>query len=576
MKKKLICLILSLVMLTACFAGCGAKDDEARNESINQTQFEMAKTLSMYMLCEKPVSAEQELALEDAINSITKSKFKTAVDLRFYTADEYYVQLEKSFADRDAAAEAGTLKKEEELTEDITYVDEYGITQIKYPTVEGYQVDIFYVGGQEKFLKYMDEGRLSRLDEELSSSSKILNDYISPEYLKYMKNSNNGTYAIVNNDVIGEYTYLLLNKDILAKTRYNTPNGLKEFTSLTCEATQSVLEQVKSEYKEYVPLYSCLGADGIAATGVRYWGIDENGNLSDDFSLLMGSYNVGSKYKTVESFISMMNGLGSSRFKDQLKILKSYKANGYFGTEKDLEDGKAAVAYVKGGAEMFDKYGEDYEVVVIENPTIKTADLYENMFAVSSTAQDLSRAMEIICLLNTDEELRNLFQYGIEGVNYEMVDSDYLDENEKPYKVVRRLNEDYMMDPAKTGNTLLTYTLEGGNPTFKEYIKQQNRDVVVDIAMGFSLMYGSNPVNMDTMQTIREVSKTVYDKLVAITYDNFDEQYSAIASEFGQNEDVRSMLSMLEPDGEDTPVSFTYMYVEWAKSVGIYVEEEEL
>jgi hypothetical protein len=294
-------------MLTACFAGCGAKDDEARNESINQTQFEMAKTLSMYMLCEKPVSAEQELALEDAINSITKSKFKTAVDLRFYTADEYYVQLEKSFADRDAAAEAGTLKKEEELTEDITYVDEYGITQIKYPTVEGYQVDIFYVGGQEKFLKYMDEGRLSRLDEELSSSSKILNDYISPEYLKYMKSSNNGTYAIVNNDVIGEYTYLLLNKDILAKTRYNTPNGLKEFTSLTCEATQSVLEQVKSEYKEYVPLYSCLGADGIAATGVRYWGIDENGNLSDDFSLLMGSYNVGSKYKTVESFISMMN-----------------------------------------------------------------------------------------------------------------------------------------------------------------------------------------------------------------------------------------------------------------------------
>jgi hypothetical protein len=33
---------------------------------------------------------------------------------------------------------------------------------------------------------------------------------------------------------------------------------------------------------------------------------------------------------------------------------------------------------------------------------------------------------------------------------------------------------------------------------------------------------------------------------------------------------------MLEPDGEDTPVSFNYMYIEWAKSVGIYVEEEEL
>ena len=575
MMKRIISLILCLIMLTACFAGCAQKTGDDKMQSVDQQQFEMARTLSMYLLCEKPVSAEQELALENAINSITKTKFKTALDLRIYTADEYYAQLEKSFADRDAAAEAGTLGEEEELTEDITYVDEYGITQIKYPTVEGYQVDIFYVGGYDKFAQYVEEERFSRLDEQLSSSSKILNDYISPEYLKYMKELNGGTYAISSNDVMGEYTYLLLNKDVLAKTRYNTANGLKEFTSLTCDATVDVLNQVKTDYTDYVPLYSCLGVDGLATSGIKYWGVDADGNLCNDFSLLVGTYNTSAKYKTVESLMTFMNGLTSSTFKTQLKTLKYYKANNYFGTEQDLESGKAAVAYVKGGADVFDKYSDNYEVVVIEKPTVTTQDIYANMFAVSSTTQDLSRAMEIICLLNRDETLRNLFQYGIEGVNYEMVDSDYLDENEKPYKVVRRLNEDYMMDPAKTGNTLLTYTLEGNDPTFNEYIKKQNRDVVVDITMGFGLSYGEYSVNAETMAAIRNLSKEAYEKLVAVTYDKFEEEYIAVVEEYGSNADVRSMLSTLEPE-EGAPATLHYLYREWAKALGILVEEEDM
>lgn len=563
-------------MLVACLAGCAQKTDDSRTNQINQDQFEMAMTLSMYLMCEEPVSAEQEIALEDEINSILKGKFKTAVDLRFYTEEEYYTQLEKSFADRDAAAEAGTLRQEEELTEDITYTDEYGITQIKYPTVEGYQVDIFYVGGYAKFAQYLADNRLAKLDEELSSASKILNDYISPDYLTYLKKNSNGTYAIPNNTAIGEYTCLLLNKDVLAKTRYNTANGLKEFTSLTCDATKSILEQVSTEHKEYVPLYSCLGADGLALSGIKYWGVDEKGLFSDDFSLIMSSYNTEAKYGTEESYMSsIINGLNNSAFKSQLKTLKSYKSSGYFGTEKDLEDGKVAVAYVKGGAELLDMYGENYEVVVIQQPTLTTDDIYADMFAVSSTSQDLSRSMEILCHLNTDETFRNLLLYGIEGVNYEMVNSEYLDENEDPYQVVRRINNDYMMDEAKTGNTMLTYTLEGGDPTYKEYIKTQNLDAVVDITMGFTLTYDKYTVDMEQMQLIRQLSAEVLTKIEAITYENFDTEYAALVTEYGSHDTVKPMLSMLEPTSEEEPASLSFLYNAWAEDIKIYIPEEE-
>ena len=87
MMKRIISLILCLIMLTACFAGCAQKTGDDKMQSVDQQQFEMAKTLSMYMICEKPVPAEQELALENAINSITKAKFKTALDLSFYPSD---------------------------------------------------------------------------------------------------------------------------------------------------------------------------------------------------------------------------------------------------------------------------------------------------------------------------------------------------------------------------------------------------------------------------------------------------------------------------------------------------------
>ena len=46
----------------------------------------------------------------------------------------------------------------------------------------------------------------------------------------------------------------------------------------TCNAAKSVVSQVATDHKEYVPLYSCLGEDGLSITGMKYWGVDENGN----------------------------------------------------------------------------------------------------------------------------------------------------------------------------------------------------------------------------------------------------------------------------------------------------------
>lgn len=591
MNKRIISLLLALVMIAACFAGCAKKTDEEAIADTNEAASENAITLAMYLLAEEEVSAEQEKKIEEAVNKITNAKFKIKLDLFYYTEEEYYEALENSFKAR-LEAEANDLIKppsDEENKEDVMIKDELGVSHILYPTIDSFQVDIFYVGGYEQFIKYMDfayndDGdtalMYSKIDDQIKGSAKVLEDSISPNLLSYMKSMNNGTYALPTNTDIGEYTYLLINKDVLEKTRYNTTSGLAQFTSLTCAATRSVLSQVATSYKQYVPLYSCLGEDGLAVSGIKYWGVDENGVPTTEFSALGSAYSTSALYGTTASYMSSMdNIMSNSSFVSQLTYLKQYKSYGYFGTEKDLEDGKVAVAYMKGTADIPVKYADNYEAVIIENPTLTTEDVYSNMFAVSSYTSSVKRSMDILAYLNTDVTFRNLILYGIEGENYQLVESDYVDENGDPYMVVRRLNDDYMMDVAKTGNTFKAYVLEGEDPSLVEFYKIQNNSMKVDLTMGFHYEWQDYTVSAEYLQELRELSARIYQKIAEIdcTDDStISRDIIAIRNEISRQDCIYELGNMPEEDmgkGETT-CTLMYAYYSWAVYNKIYIPEE--
>jgi len=577
MNKRLVCLLLCLVMLAMCFVGCAKKTDEEAAADISDEASDSAMTLAMYLLCESEVSAEQAQKIETAVNKITKPKFKTQLKLYFYTADKYYEALDASFAARLEAEEAGLITDntpaEGEKVEDETFInEEWGITEIKYPTIDSFQVDIFYVGGYDRFQQYKEEGMLSKLDDELSHDSKLINDYISANYIRFMKELNSGTYAIPNNAAIGKYQYLLLNKEVLAKTRYNTTQGLSQFTSIDCDAVKSVLEQVKNEYTDFTPLYSSLGPDGIPLVNWKFWGVDENGALSSDFSVLASAGYTNFKYKEFNnSYLSSNNILSEKDFKDTVKAMKEYKQNGYFGTEDQLAQGKIAVAYMEGSTDIPVKYSDDYVAVPIGKPVMETQDLYENMFAVSSYSSSVNRSMEIITYLNTNEEFRNLLLYGIEGENYELVNSEYFDENGDAYKVVRRLNNNYLMAPEKTGNALITYTLEGGDPTLNDYIKLQNANVTISVTMGFTLNTELHQVRADCMEGLRQLSASVFAKLQAASYADVmnDTYWDDLATEVN-NDTNYGILTTMDPEGKQTVIGILQQYEYWAIGIGIY------
>lgn len=475
--------MLASVVLT----GCGKKSAEEIDEGRKKAAAKGTVTLSMYLMSETEVSPEQEAKMEEAVNLITKSKMKIELDLRYYTPDKYYDELEKAFEAADAEKAANKANKpkatttaEGEVITEATIINQYGIPELAYPTISDNQVNIFYVSGYNRIDSYIMKNWITTVDDALASDAQIISDYVSETYLTYVNKVARGTYMVPNNTPVGEYTYLLLNKEILAKYNYPSTSG---FTSLVSSNVKDLLANVSTYDKDYLPLYS--GTGELDLMDITYYGVDANGNLTYDFSVMGGRSDPTWTYLTANNFYDFHNIFSSLYFKEQMTALTEYRLNGYYGTEADAEK-PFAVGYLKGSADIVEKYGDDYELVVLEKPKISTHELFADGFAVSAhTAQDqISRAMEVVTYLNTNEDFRNLILYGIEGDNYEIIEKEV---DGVKYKTANRLNDSYMMDVKKTGNVVLAYPTVDELPNIREYQKIQNRDTKVMLDLGFVL-----------------------------------------------------------------------------------------
>lgn len=309
MKKKLICLTLSVLMLLSCLlTGCSqsTEDEDGADEAVDNS----AKTITMWLMSpniedivdevlgarkdgqtdeERYAEARQLVALGQArvaeqFTEITKSLYKTNVVLKFCEEDEYYEKLETSItalvkaeelkeeADKALrvylAANSGSGLSRAELTakfyeenpqysdyqedeeeddeevqtEEETVVDDYGIASIKYPDAKANQVDIFYLGGRAKYYEYYQSEWLASLDEELSASSNKLHQYVSPSLLDGVR-IDGAVYGIPNNVAVGEYTYMLIDKEIYDGT-YNS--GVEQVSTVLDLST--FLNDVKTIY----------------------------------------------------------------------------------------------------------------------------------------------------------------------------------------------------------------------------------------------------------------------------------------------------------------------------------------
>ena len=485
------------------------------------------------------VKAYQDV--ENEISKITKSNYKTNLDILFYTEDEYYEILEQSMADYaleqknaelaqrtldfyideyktyDPEMSEAAIKEsfyyyfpeyeryrtfdeddKENVAEDQYVKNEYGIPELVYPEAEENQIDIVYLSGYDMYKKYIDNEWIVGLNSFISTTGKQLTYNISPTLLNGVK-VNGETYAIPNNVQIGEYTYMLVDKKLADEYKY-TYESFE--TIVDC---RNFIDDVNTNEPGVLPIDATLKE--CMDLYVWYWNIgmteDELGSTvysigtENNFSVL------GTMYKDLSTVgrgyieLGFNNLFTDPEYREMYLCLKEYEFNKCYKTEKDTREG-AAVSFTTGNYAMLreakendgvytDENNNEYYLYVAKYPKADEESLYGNMFAISANSKQTQACMEVINLINTDSKTRNLLQYGIkqgeQNAEEQQIPNYTIDEETG---ILKRIDGNlYLMDIRRTGNCFIAHPEEGLAPDYWEDSKAQNNDALIDPLLGF-------------------------------------------------------------------------------------------
>ena len=500
--KKLISLALAAILLLGVFAGCNRVNmDEDVEAADTEATSRIAMTLTLWLPTDGATDEDIE-AVSAAINRLTQAKYDTAIDFKLIPRAQYadavdarLNEITTMIEEEEAAAEARRKElkelkaqgiaveeepEEEEETvvveEEETIVNELGITITKYPEVGEKQFDIFLVTSYKQYMDYIENELIQQLDGELSGSSKLMKTYIYPTYLELANVQ--GTYGVPNNHPVGEYQYLLVNKELVDQYDYD-PDSLTSV--LKCQA---FIEDIGNQHLDgVIPL---LGE--VDAANMHYFGLNEDKN---EWSVIGNQVTNSMIYsspcipKSVFSTNVYINTVG---------MMKRLKELGYVG------DGTV-------------KEGEK--------------------FAVSSYSKSLARSMEIITYLNTSTDLRTILQYGAQGVHWDYTSEDNHD-------TIKILKDSYKMRLTDTGNVYMTYPGPGRPMSDWDAGKQMNLDMISDPFMKFPGVLTEN--NKELLEQLVEVSKQYKERLDALTSEEYDDAITEIKKEIKNDPFLKGLL----------------------------------
>ncbi len=487
MKTRLICLFLCVIMMfSVVLTSCGKKTDDELTSDITDAASESAMTLTMWVVVEEAVTDEVAAAVTKELNSISKAKFKTELVVKFLTEDQYQTVLADTITkyentpvstETTVRTTAGTDTGETAVT-DETRVNDYGFVEIVYPGAVENQVDIIYIAGKEMFDTYVGNGWLAPLDDELNGSSKKIKEYVANALLSASKQEG-VTYAIPNNNVIGEYTYMLLDRELMEKYCQQGYYNRGLIDGFCNEYVYTFIDQIAmfEDPSKVVPIDSTY--DECLDMLAHFWTIDpDTYDMLDGFSAFGYYYTDLAELSRGSVVMGYQSLFENKDFAEDFLALNRFRMNGYYH-DAETEGKRAAVKFVTGDKNSVKKYTDDYYAVAVDYPTASVDDIYSNMFGVYTRSKSVPRSMEIISYLNTNAEFRNVLLYGKEDVHYTLVEED------DRVTIERDKYNRYIMDIDKTGNAFLAYLQPEMSADIWETGKEQNRDALVEPLLGF-------------------------------------------------------------------------------------------
>ena len=216
--KKIISVLLCLMMALCMLASCG---EDIIGEYIDQYEKPAEKeniTLNLYIVCEAGATDNAKVTVRERIKTYTSDNYGTTLNVIYCVADEYVATIEAKTAE--------------------------GATE---------QADIFLITSESMFNSLYAGGRLANITALLNSEEYgTLNAEITSSLMDASMVSVDGVnqnFCVPNNHLVGEYTYLVIDK-AKAREYYYSDEVLKTYTSI--EALQNAEEGDMNLWKALV------------------------------------------------------------------------------------------------------------------------------------------------------------------------------------------------------------------------------------------------------------------------------------------------------------------------------------
>lgn len=308
-----------------------------------------------------------------------------------------------------------------------------------------------YLGNSRK-------GAFTDITEMLNSKDgKKLKDEIDPRF--WQGASIDGKiYAVPNQKELGVAPSWVFTKEYVDK--YNIP--YKKIHTL--KDLEPWLKLIKEKEPDVVPLYV---TKGFSYNNFFDQLVDGVGVLNNDKSM------------------KVQNMWQTKELKENLDILHKYYEAGYINkdaaTAKDNKSVKRFVSKADGQPFADNIWSKDLGYKVVSSPICKpiitNGSTTGSMIAISNNSKHKKEAFEFLKLLNTDKYLRNLINFGVEGVHYKKV-------NDEQIKLLKR-SKDYSVAYFSLGNLFITYVPENEPKNKWEVFKEFNKNSDVSNALGF-------------------------------------------------------------------------------------------
>ncbi|WNS45240.1 ABC transporter substrate-binding protein [Paenibacillus sp. MMS20-IR301] len=356
-------------------------------------------------------------------------------------------------------------------------------------------VDVLFTASWNGYAKNVAKGAYLDLGPLLDEYGQGIKDSLDPAFLNGSK-INGKNYGVPTNKELASSGGIVYRKDIADEL------GIDMSQVKKIEDLEAVYKIVKEKKPNMYPLYTTGGTfaahsfvelDFLGDTTIP-GAIDKNGadavvKPAEDFPQYLNALKVTRDY-------FLKGYVNKDAATSQTSSLDAYKTGNVFSTVEPLKPGKAEE--IASATALDGKLAQ----ITLTGKTVATSETTGAMLAVSSTSKNPERAMMLINLLHTDQEIVNLLNFGIEGTHFTLAGN-----------VMTQTDKSGQYAPGvawELGNQFLNYVWNTEAPDKWEQFKKFNEGAKSSPALGFT--FDSEPVKSEVgalANVLREYQKAL-------------------------------------------------------------------